>query len=202
MPMEELPPLPTLPDSQSCAPELSRSSPELLHIASEFAELHLGQCRRGKSDTAYRHARRVVDILEKECQITEPVVLAVAYLHDVLEDGNTDVDELHQLFGATISRAVEALTKPRHLPKPLRQQYLHTKIQNEGPVAVLVKIADLMDNLRSRRGTSKGRRTALSAQAFLVKIYADAMTRQVVVALSLLHRELSNASLRPMLHDT
>lgn len=67
--------------------------------------------------------------------------LAVAYLHDTLEDSETSIDRLEELFSKEIVEAVMALTKK---PKEPYQIYLNRVKVNS--MARIVKIADLQHN--------------------------------------------------------
>lgn len=67
----------------------------------------------------------------------------VAYLHDIVEDGHISLVELSKLgFSNEIIIALEAISK---MKGEQYQQYLERVIKNE--IAMVVKIADLLDNM-------------------------------------------------------
>lgn len=68
-------------------------------------------------------------------------ILAVAYLHDVLEDTQVTEENLKELFSVEIVKAVQALTKEKYEPY---QFYLERVKANKW--ARMVKLADLKHN--------------------------------------------------------
>ena len=75
--------------------------------------------------------------------------IQVAILHDTLEDTDTSLDELEDLFGARIATAVEALTKKDNFSTKREKMLdsLHRVNQLEKEVG-LVKLADRITNLQ------------------------------------------------------
>lgn len=69
-------------------------------------------------------------------------MLAVAWLHDSLEDTNITLDEIRYEFGQEIAEAIDAISKRSNEDY---QHYLMRVKQN--PLARAVKIADLTHNL-------------------------------------------------------
>lgn len=74
------------------------------------------------------------------------IVEAVAYLHDVVEDTNTDVEDIRRIAGMPheVATLVHALTKNSCVPY---SAYIST-IPKAGPLAVVVKIADSLVNYK------------------------------------------------------
>ncbi len=68
--------------------------------------------------------------------------IIVALLHDVLEDTDATRSEIRFRFGALVSSAVLALTRDKDTPY---KDYIRSLAGH--PVARIVKIADLQDNL-------------------------------------------------------
>ncbi len=92
--------------------------------------------RDGKK--AYEHSIRVA--LEFA---DDPILYSVAVLHDVLEDCPTITQEkLGDLFGFSVAQAVVALSRSEG---ESWSSYINRVRQN--PMAVLVKIADIKDNM-------------------------------------------------------
>lgn len=87
---------------------------------------------------------------------TKDEVLAVAYLHDVLEDTNVTEEELNELFSVEIVEAVKALTREKYEPY---QFYLERVKGNDW--ATIVKLSDIkhnsdMERLKKKLKTSIG----------------------------------------------
>lgn len=86
---------------------------------------------------AWNHSHRVA------CNFrNDPVLMAIAYLHDVLEDTSVTEEQLRQLFTSRIVDAVVALTR---LKGESWNAYMRKVEAN--PDAIRVKIADIEDNL-------------------------------------------------------
>lgn len=101
----------------------------LLHISSVAMEILL----------AYTHAP------------TFDLALAIqaAILHDVLEDTDTDYQEVQELFGDRVAKAVSALTKNTDLPTKREQMLDSLKRINQGEKETgIVKLADRITNLQ------------------------------------------------------
>lgn len=84
------------------------------------------------------HLQAVVNNLVEP---TEDMV-AVAWLHDSVEDTETTFDDLIHYFGSPVAQAVDAITKRKG---EIYADYLNRVKAN--PIARLVKIADLSHNM-------------------------------------------------------
>ena len=89
----------------------------LVNKAKEFAKLkHKGQYY-GDKDYYEKHIVGVVGHIQRGVQkehqgsVFYEQIITVAYLHDTLEDTDTTVEELENMFGANISYVVEILTR-------------------------------------------------------------------------------------------
>jgi (p)ppGpp synthase/HD superfamily hydrolase len=76
-----------------------------------------------------------------------PRAMAIALLHDAVEDGELTIDELVQELGYEIAQEVELLTHP---PGTTYESYL-ARIKERGGLALQVKLADNEDNADPRR---------------------------------------------------
>lgn len=85
-----------------------------------------------------QHLQAVVD------NLVDPSdeMVAVAWLHDSVEDTEITLNDLSRYFGDTVSDAVFAITKVKEEPY---DKYLSRVKAN--PIARLVKIADLTHNM-------------------------------------------------------
>jgi len=71
----------------------------------------------------------------------------VAYLHDVVEDTEMELDDLSsEGFTKEVVDAVDAMT---HRPCETRQEYILRVLKN--PIAAVVKLADIKDNIDKKR---------------------------------------------------
>jgi (p)ppGpp synthase/HD superfamily hydrolase len=113
-----------------------------------FAKVkHKGQ-KYGDKDYYEYHIRGVVDMVDAACNICENMrydktnIIAVAYLHDILEDTDTSYEQIDGLFGTIVADGVLAITKRKG------QSYDQYLVQvNENQYARVVKRFDMIFNL-------------------------------------------------------
>lgn len=86
------------------------------------------------------HPMRVAADVAAEYGDDHPAVI-VAFLHDVVEDTPTTIEDIDRFFGDEIAQAVEALSKR---PGECLADYYERVRAN--PVALIVKTADIRDN--------------------------------------------------------
>lgn len=84
----------------------------------ERAEMVAKWAHRGQTDMANKpyedHCQRVVDNLVR-AGVTDQVTLAVAWLHDVVEDTRITIQDLYDLgFSEAIVKGVDAMTQRPH----------------------------------------------------------------------------------------
>lgn len=100
---------------------------------------HEGQL--DKSGQEYvQHPTRVANALDK--QYGDDIVTTVAYLHDVIEEGNMATSDLMLFFPSSVWKCVDVLTRRKSLG---RDDYI--KKIGENLIATKVKLADLEDNM-------------------------------------------------------
>lgn len=115
----------------------------------EFAkERHKGQLRADGTEYI-NHPMRVADLVEKYKPSSNAKILrAGAYLHDVLEDTYTSYRELSDKFGEVVASLVMEVTSSTFMPKLVGKQiYLAHKMQYMSSYALVIKLADRLDNL-------------------------------------------------------
>jgi len=107
---------------------------------------HRGQKRRS-GEEYINHCIRVANICSQYTE-NETVIMA-ALLHDALEDTDTTACQLVDLFGVDVCSMVKALTNnPKEMEKlGGKRQYLATKINQLPLDALLIKLADRLDNI-------------------------------------------------------
>ncbi len=101
--------------------------PYIVHVCNVAMEILVAAPQSGEFDTAF--------------------AVQVALLHDTIEDTDTMLDEIRQMFGTDIATAVAALTKNESLPK---KEQINDSLRRIKPLAKevwAVKLADRIANL-------------------------------------------------------
>jgi guanosine-3',5'-bis(diphosphate) 3'-pyrophosphohydrolase len=113
------------------------------------ADKHRNQRRKDREASPYiNHPIDLVNILVNEAEVTDPVVLCAAALHDTVEDTGTTLDELTAAFGAEVSAVVAEVTDDKSLPKEERKRLQVVHAAGASFRAQQVKLADKIGNLR------------------------------------------------------
>jgi (p)ppGpp synthase/HD superfamily hydrolase len=115
------------------------------------------------------HVVRVCWILRDLFQIKDTATIVASILHDVVEDTNTSLEEIDELFGKTIAQYVDLLTKDPTLPKRQRDRDYDEKLLNAPETVQIAKLADLYDNLSRRIGTTRLPSTIKNARRLVAK---------------------------------
>jgi (p)ppGpp synthase/HD superfamily hydrolase len=78
---------------------------------------------------------------------SEDIVIA-GFLHDLVEDAGISVEEIEKKFGTKVSKLVEAETKDSTIQDEIEKaDHLISKLLEFGNDALIIKAADLLDNL-------------------------------------------------------
>ncbi|MCU0315134.1 MAG: HD domain-containing protein [Fimbriimonadaceae bacterium] len=132
---------------------------DLSHALQFAAEKHAGQWRDGDHPLPYIvHPVEVVTFLRRVGDVTSPVILCAAALHDVLEDTNCQPEEIVEAFGSDVLRLVREVTReePTEEQKEgltsqevweIRNEMLRNEIQRMSRDARMIKLADRINNL-------------------------------------------------------
>jgi GTP pyrophosphokinase len=137
-------------DVEAYNPEVDR---ELLARAFRFAaDAHAGQQRRS-GEQFIRHPWGAAKILAELRQDEQS--LAAALLHDVVEDTETEIDEVRTEFGDEIAQLVEGVTKLTRIHFQSREQaeaenyrkMIAAMVGDER--VILIKLADRLHNMRT-----------------------------------------------------
>jgi len=116
----------------------------------EFATLkHKGQMRADGTEYV-THPIRVSELVAKFKPASKNINIlkAGAILHDVLEDTYTSYRELEDRFGQVVASLVMEVTSSAYVPKLVgKQTYLAHKMRYMSPYALVIKLADRLDNL-------------------------------------------------------
>jgi guanosine-3',5'-bis(diphosphate) 3'-pyrophosphohydrolase len=114
---------------------------------------HEGQVRNGSGGMPYiEHPKSVAALLEEHGYGEE--VLAAALLHDVVEDSETTLDELRELFGERVAGMVGVLTDDESIEAYRERKAEHReRVAAAGEDALAIYAADKLTNTRLLRRT-------------------------------------------------
>lgn len=129
----------------------------LILRAAQFArEAHKGQMRKYTAVEYISHPARVAGRMATHVQATEERV-AAAFLHDTIEDTDTNFKQLETLFGKHVADLVMELTDPtcpalgptyRGVPRAKRKAIMHQFLKRAMLGTRIIKLLDRIDNLR------------------------------------------------------
>jgi (p)ppGpp synthase/HD superfamily hydrolase len=128
-------------------------SDPLVVAAAEFARAAHDEANHLRKYTDEPYSVHLEAVAGLVAEVTDdPEVVAVAWLHDTLEDTETEVDDLNDNFGSRVARLVEDLTdvsRPEDGNRKRRKSRDRGHLSHALPAAQTVKLADLIDNARS-----------------------------------------------------
>ena len=122
--------------------------------ARDFAIRAHGDQRYGERPY-HVHLAAVAEIVDELVLAGDPVLHAVAWLHDVLEDTPVEAEELRLRFGDTVTVAVDLVSDPPGKTRKVRKVALHSRlaeidVEEHGcRAALIVKAADRLANARA-----------------------------------------------------
>jgi guanosine-3',5'-bis(diphosphate) 3'-pyrophosphohydrolase len=122
----------------------------VVEVAREFAEIAHGKQKYDGRPYTEAHLDKVVANIDRHTH--DPVILAMGYLHDVLEDTEVEYDELAFVFGHTIANGVLALTDKKGSSRFERQLVTYSNLRDNKD-ALLVKLCDRITNMQASFGT-------------------------------------------------
>ena len=161
------------------------------HAAELFATRRHGKQRRHNKLTI-DHVKEVVENL-RQAQVQDVSVLCVAWLHDAIEDTNTNYDDIYDEFGGVIANCVASLSKDPRLPSRARTRAYELQLVNARWEAKVVKLADILANLQTLvntpNSTQKHQRKAARLRRYALSI-KDGITVSRVPQLALLQKRL------------
>uniref|UniRef100_A0A0N5AHV0 Ferrochelatase n=1 Tax=Syphacia muris TaxID=451379 RepID=A0A0N5AHV0_9BILA len=113
------------------------------------AKKHRFQKRKDLQQTPYiNHPIGVANILANEGDVTDPSTIVAALLHDTVEDTDTTLEEIQQVFGKKIRDIVDECTDDKSLSRDARKQAQIDNAASHCFEAKLVHLADKLYNLR------------------------------------------------------
>jgi guanosine-3',5'-bis(diphosphate) 3'-pyrophosphohydrolase len=115
--------------------------------ASFAARAHQGQFRKDGLTPYAAHPARVAATVGVLFGCDDAEALAIAWLHDTIEDSTTDYEDLAEAFGVAVADGVASLSKNPALPEPERERMYDEGLERAGWRPKLVKLADVLDNM-------------------------------------------------------
>src|SRR5438876_10654699 len=120
-----------------------------LHALKFAAEKHRNQRRKDADASPYiNHPIAVAAVLATEAGVTDEATLIAALLHDTVEDTETTVQELQQLFGPEVAALGGEMSDDKSLPKETRKRLQAAHAPGTSPKAKRLKIGDRTCNGR------------------------------------------------------
>ncbi|MBW2961231.1 RelA/SpoT family protein [Mesonia aestuariivivens] len=153
--------------------------------------------QRRKSGEAYIfHPIAVAKIVASEIGL-DATSIAAALLHDVVEDTDYTLNDIEQMFGETVARIVDGLTKISHL-KPERDVSLQAEnfrkmllTLNDDVRVIIIKIADRLHNMQTMDSMRADKQVKIASETLY--IYAPMAHR---IGLYNIKTELEDLSLK------
>ena len=118
---------------------------------------HAGQLRKNGKTTTFSHLKDVVKNLKK-MKVTDNDIICAGWLHDTIEDTDTDFDSIKEKFGKNVADIVVSVTKDNRLPKKQREMKYGKDLKSSNSKAKLVKIADILANVNDAPNAGKNSR--------------------------------------------
>jgi (p)ppGpp synthase/HD superfamily hydrolase len=131
--------------------QASNDGTVLIARAADFAaRSHVAQRRKGDAQEPYiNHLAEVALLLTQATGGADAVLIAAGWLHDTLEDTDTEREELESLFGPAVAAIVAEVTDDKSLKKAERKRLQVETAPHKCRQARLLKIADKTSNLRA-----------------------------------------------------
>ena len=146
----------------------------LLNKAYVYAMQKHGHQRRASGDPYFSHPLEVAAILT-DMRLDEATI-AIALLHDTIEDTSATRAEIDELFGPEIGKLVEGLTKLKKLDLVSRKAEQAENLRklllaiSEDVRVLLVKLADRLHNMRTLDHMREDKRLRIAEET--MEIYA------------------------------
>jgi hypothetical protein len=123
---------------------------ELARALTFAAAAHVNQRRKGAAQEPYiGHVIEVLDLVACATGGDDIELCVAALLHDVIEDTAVTPAAIEDAFGPRVLRIVEENSDDMTLPKEERRRRRITAMARKSPEARIIKIADVISNLRA-----------------------------------------------------
>lgn len=131
--------------------------------ASLAGRCHAGQLRKDGKTPYVVHPFRVAMVVRDVFGVNDPVILAAALLHDVIEDTPADYDDIAEECGTEVADIVACLTKDMRMVEAEREAAYDRQLAAGPWQAQLVKLADVYDNICDAAPGAARRKTTSKA---------------------------------------
>jgi (p)ppGpp synthase/HD superfamily hydrolase len=133
---------------------------ELATAALRFARrVHLGQHRKQTLEQFVEHPIAVAQLLSESGY--DGAMISAAYLHDVVEKTDVELDEIRERFGPEVAGLVDCLSEDPEIPAyGARKRALRKGILASGGDPVTIYAADRVANMRDWRKVAPENRPA------------------------------------------
>jgi guanosine-3',5'-bis(diphosphate) 3'-pyrophosphohydrolase len=175
----------------------------ILENAYHFSrEAHCSQ-KRSEGSPYIRHPLSVAYILA-DIKMDLPS-LAAGLLHDTIEDTNTTIEDIRNLFGKEVAFIVESLTKLSKVEFRTKKEAQAENFRkmllamSEDIRVILIKFADRLHNMRTLQHLPENKRQRIAAET--LEIYAPLANRLGMGWLRTEFEDLSFKFLMPELYD-
>jgi len=118
---------------------------------------HTGQLRKNGKTETFSHLEDVVKNLKK-MKVKDEDIICAGWLHDTIEDTDTDYDMIKDRFGKRVADIVVSVTKDNRLPKKDREAKYARDLRSSSVRAKVVKIADILANVNDAPNAGKNAR--------------------------------------------
>jgi (p)ppGpp synthase/HD superfamily hydrolase len=118
----------------------------LINRARDFARLkHADQKRDYTGAPYWLHTAQVARLVSMATG--DPIVIAAAHLHDILEDTDVTYGQLINQFGTGVAELVRQVTNPStDIDRAKRWALNSAHLAKASPAAMTIKLADIIDN--------------------------------------------------------
>jgi GTP diphosphokinase / guanosine-3',5'-bis(diphosphate) 3'-diphosphatase len=134
---------------------------ELAAAALRFARrVHLGQYRKQTGEQFVEHPIAVANLLLESGH--DGALISAAYLHDVVEKTDVELDEIRERFGPEVASLVDCLSEDPEIDGyGARKRALRKRIIESGGDPVIIYAADRVANMRDWRKVAPEDRLAV-----------------------------------------
>lgn len=163
------------------------------------AQVHDGQVRLS-GEPYLSHPLEVAGILA-DLRL-DPISIAAALLHDVIEDTHATAEELKALFGPEVMHIVEGVTKLSTIPFSSSQARQAENLRKmllamaDDLRVILIKLADRLHNMRTLQYHKENKRRAIAQET--LDIYAPIASR---LGIYWVKNELENVSFKYLMPE-
>src|SRR5690349_10886295 len=170
---------------------------ELLRRAYVFSAFeHKGQVRHS-GEPYLVHPLEVADLLAE--MKLDVVAVAAGLLHDIVEDTQTPIERIKELFGQDVAHVVEGVTKLGAIPFSSSEERQAENFRKmllamvDDIRVIMVKLADRLHNMRTLHHLPEERRTRIAQET--LDIYAPIANR---LGMSIVKNELEELAFKAL----